>query len=118
VPLTAYIIRNAKVGPEYAALRPDILSIASRTVRSLVRAEGIGDLHRIHEQTVNEKAAFRLAVIPDSFSMPRHEMFDPEYMLSLFELGRKLAKEGYPWLERPPYYDVYQVKPTELSARQ
>jgi predicted patatin/cPLA2 family phospholipase len=105
-PLTAYIIRNAKTAATYEPLRPRIGPIAVRTMQALIRAEGIGDLHRIYEQTTSEQAAYRLAVIPADFPHHHEGVFNAKYMASLFETARHSAVTGYPWQEKPPYYDV------------
>jgi hypothetical protein len=32
-------------------------------------------------------------------------MFDPVYMRKLFDLGYKMAKNGYPWAKAPPGFE-------------
>lgn len=106
MPLTAYIICNAKITPEYEQLRPSLLPIALRTVNSLLRAEAIGDLNRIYMQTTTEQADFRLAAIPENFSMHHQGTFDPKFMKDLFNLGRQLAQSGQLWSNEPPRLGV------------
>lgn len=105
LPLTAYIIRNAKVVAAYDSLRPEIFSIAARSLQSLIRREGNTDLNRIYEQSGREDTAYRLAVIPADFPMEHHGAIDTAYMARLYELGRKMAAGGYPWLDRSPAYE-------------
>jgi len=106
VPLTAYIICNTKITPEYEPIRPSLLPIALRTVNALLRAEAIGDLHRIYIQTTTEQAGFRLAAIPEDFSMQHQGTFDPKFMKDLFNLGRQLAQSGQLWRDQPPTMGV------------
>jgi predicted patatin/cPLA2 family phospholipase len=114
--LTAYIIRNAKVVPAYDSLRPELLAIASRSLQALIRRQGNGDLNRIYEQAGREDTVFRLAVIPADFPMEHRGAIDTAYMARLFELGRKMAARGYPWVDRPPAYDQGPVRSNGTEA--
>lgn len=109
-PLTAYIICNSKVTPTYYLIPPQLPAIAMRTVAALVRAESIGDLHRIYGQTVTEGAAFRLAAIPDDFNMAHKGVFDTSYMQRVFHLGRERAARPDLWQEKPPLLDVQSAE--------
>jgi hypothetical protein len=108
VPLTAYIVCNSKLVPEYQPIRPALLPISLRTVYALIHAEAVGDLHRIYGQTVNERAAFRLAAIPDDFPMNHTGVFNAAFMKTLFTLGREQARRGFAWREQPPLLGVTQ----------
>lgn len=101
-PLTAYIIRNGRTRLDYDPITPTIVPIALRTIEALISSEGVGDLHRIHEQTVVENAAYRLAVIPETFDLRHDGMFEPTYMRRLFELGRERMLAGSAWQDAPP----------------
>ncbi len=114
--LTAYIIRNAKVVPAYDSLRPELLAIASRSLQALIRRQGNADLNRIYEQAGREDTVFRLAVIPADFPMEHRGAIDTAYMARLFELGRKMAARGYPWVDRPPAYDQGPVRSNGTEA--
>jgi hypothetical protein len=37
--------------------------------------------------------------------MKAKELFDPEYMGKLFDLGFEMAKSGYPWHKAPPGFE-------------
>jgi hypothetical protein len=45
---------------------------------------------------------YNLAYVPDDFAVKSGEPFDPVYMSALYDLGYRLAKEGYPWSKAPP----------------
>ncbi|NCF80176.1 MAG: patatin [Proteobacteria bacterium] len=97
-----YIIRNAKLKPKWHAVERNILQIAGRTSSSFIRTQGIGDLYR---EFVGAKAYgfdYNLAFIPASFDAESKELFDPEYMNALYQLGYDLASKGYPWKKQPP----------------
>jgi predicted patatin/cPLA2 family phospholipase len=99
---TVYVIRNAKLKPEWQTVEREIFAIAGQSVSSLIRTQGIGDLYR---EFVGAKAYgfdYNLAFIPDSFDAASKDLFDPEYMSALYQLGYDLASKGYPWEKQPP----------------
>ena len=96
-----YLIRNSPIDPKYSEVEPGIANIAGRTIDSLIRTQGIGDMYRMYFQTKRDGLSYHLAYIPKDFDEPSKEPFDKEYMGKLFDLGYKLAKEGYPWLKYP-----------------
>ena len=97
-----YVIRNARLSPIYEAVEPKTLHIAERSVTSLVRTQGIGDLYRIYLETYRDGLEYHLAYVPDSFTKEGKGMFDSAYMREMFELAFDLAKKGYPWQKMPP----------------
>ena len=102
----AYLIRNARLAPDWKTINPTVASIAGRTIGSLIRTQGIGDMYRMYLGTQRDGIAYHLAYIPDDFEVQPKEPFDQEYMGKLFDLGYKLAKDGYPWLNGPPGVEV------------
>lgn len=87
-----------------------VSAIASRSVSSLIRTQGIGDLYHIFLTTQRDGLDFNLAAIPDDFDAPKQELFDPAYMTELFELGYQTAKNGYPWRKAPPGFEETESK--------
>jgi hypothetical protein len=45
----AYIIRNGRVAPEWKAVEARTLKIAGRSISSLIKSQGIGDLYELYE---------------------------------------------------------------------
>ena len=99
---TLYVIRNARLDPDWAQVERKTMSIAGRAVASLIHTQGIGDLYRIYATTQRDGVDFNLAFIPSSFNAPHKEEFDNEYMRALYDVGYDLAVKGYPWLKTPP----------------
>lgn len=98
-----YVIRNAELVPDRKEVKKRIFAIASRSLSSLIRTQGLGDLYQIYMVSRRDRANYNLAYIPDAeHKLRSNEMFDPEYMNGLFEIGYSMAKEGYPWLKTPP----------------
>jgi len=97
-----YVIRNSFLDPDYRGVKRGILPIGIRTIDSLIRTQGIGDLYQIYTLCARDGNEFNLAYIPSSFDEEPKESFDPDYMRKLFDLGYKMAVEGYPWEKTPP----------------
>jgi Patatin-like phospholipase len=99
-----YIIRNAPVDPAYVEVQNKLMSISARSIDSLIRTQGIGDLYQIYLATMRDGLLYHLAFIPESFTEKPQEAFDPVYMGKLFDLGKQLGKSGAPWVNIPPGY--------------
>lgn len=97
-----YIIRNSFLNPDYRGVKRGIIPIGIRTIDSLIRTQGIGDLYQIYALSTRDGNKFNLAYIPASFTEEPTESFDPDYMKKLFNLGHKMALDGYPWKKKPP----------------
>jgi len=102
-----YVIRNAILDPDYAGTTRSLLPIAVRTVDSLIRTQGIGDLYQIFALSYRDENTFNLAYIPSTFTEKPTEGFDPVYMGKLFELGYNKALNSYPWEHFPPGFINY-----------
>jgi Patatin-like phospholipase len=97
-----FVIRNGRVTAEWEAVDSSILKIASRSISSLIKYQGRGDLDRIYFESRRHNVAFRFASIPSSFSLTEKEPFDLQYMKALFEAGYALGQSGNRWQEKPP----------------
>ncbi len=103
-----YVIRNAFLEPDYQGVKRKVAPIASRTVESLIRTQGEGDLYEIYALCRRDGNEFNLAYIPSDFIEEPTEGFDPVYMGKLFRLGYEMALDGYPWERAPPGFDLPQ----------
>lgn len=97
-----YLIRNARLDPDWAEVERRTLSIAGRAINSLIQSQGVGDLYKIYAETQRDGIDFNLAFIPSSFNAPHKEEFDTEYMRQLFQTGYDLGVKGYRWDKTPP----------------
>ncbi len=97
-----YIIRNARLDPDWAETERRTLSIASRSIASLLEYQGIGDLYRMLNSARRDGLDYNLAFIPESFNEPHKEDFDTGYMWKLFDVGYRMGEAGYPWAKEPP----------------
>ena len=97
-----YVIRNSFIGTDYKGINRSLVPIANRSIDSLIRTQGIGDLYQIYALCQRDGNDFNLAYIPAEFTESPKEGFDPVYMGKLYELGFQMAIKGYPWVKTPP----------------
>lgn len=97
-----YVIRNARLDPDWADVERNTMTIAARSVASLIHSQGIGDLYRIYATAERDGVDFNLGFIPSSFNAPHKEEFDTEYMRALYATGYEMTLKGFPWLKAPP----------------
>lgn len=99
---TLYVLRNGKVTPEYSTVKPRLASIVGKSISTLIKTQGIGDLYRMYANAQRDGIAFRAVWIPASFTMKEPKPFDPAYMKALFDLGYGMGAKGVPWETQPP----------------
>ena len=101
-PPSVYVIRNSTIQPEYSSTDRNIISIAGRSISSLIRTQGIGDLYQIYLLCQRDGSSYNLAYIPDDIDFKPSEPFDPVYMGKLYELGYGKGLSGDAWQHKPP----------------
>jgi hypothetical protein len=97
-----YVVRNAKLEPVYDAVQPNTLAISARSLFTVTKYQGIGDLNHIYDMTQRDGAEFRLASIPKTFTQTSSQSFDPVYMTALFKVGYAVGASGKGWVSAPP----------------
>lgn len=99
---TLYVLRNGKVTPEYSTVKPKLASIVGKSISTLIKTQGIGDLYRMYANAQRDGIAFKAIWIPASFTMKEPKPFDPAYMKALFDLGYSMGVKGIQWETQPP----------------
>lgn len=97
-----YVVRNSFLDPDYHNVKRIVFPIASRSIDSLIRTQGIGDLYQIFALCKRDGNDFNLAFIPSSFTEKPAEPFDKVYMSKLYQFGYELGLAGYDWKTEPP----------------
>lgn len=97
-----YIVRNGRVAPEWKAVKPRTLSVAGRSISTLIKNQGIGDLYELYTFAKRNGMDYNLAYIPGDFPDTSTQAFDPKYMTALYDLGFRLGQAGYHWQKAPP----------------
>ncbi|MGA7801810.1 MAG: hypothetical protein WCC36_13470, partial [Gammaproteobacteria bacterium] len=100
--INAYIIRNARLSPEWESVGRRILPIAGRAISTMITASGVNDVLRIYSTLRRDHVGFNLAFIPPDFESKPKIQFDHRYMQALFDYGFRQGRAGYPWAKKPP----------------
>ncbi len=103
LPAVAYVIRNGRLDPEWAAVERRTLGIASRAISTMIAASGYNDVTRIYANTLRDGIDFNLAFIGTDFNEQLPSPFDTKFMRDLFEYGYAKALHGYAWAKQPPF---------------
>jgi predicted patatin/cPLA2 family phospholipase len=97
-----YIIRNARLDPQWAQVDRRTLPIAFRAITTLIQYQGMGDLYTIFSICERDHVEYNLAYIPPTFDAPHKTDFDTTYMRALFEVGQRMAVKGQDWWYKHP----------------
>ena len=97
-----YVVRNGYLDPRWQSMERKLVPIAGRTINSLIRTQGIGDIYRMYVGTQRDGLDFNLAYIPVEFALTVPEKSGLVYMNHLYDMAYAKAKAGYPWESTPP----------------
>jgi hypothetical protein len=97
-----FVIHNGQLTVAPSPTRRSLSGIASRALDASGRAGVVGDLIRIYAFVQRDQGTFRWVTIDQSVDLPGAEVFEPEVMTRLYEIGRKAALAGPVWETRPP----------------
>ncbi|MGF1629280.1 MAG: patatin-like phospholipase family protein [Kiloniellaceae bacterium] len=106
-----YIIRNARLDPDWADVERRTFSIAGRAISSLIHSQGIGDLYRIYLTSQRDGLDYNLAFIGPDFDFEHLDEFDQAFMRALYRYGYDLGRQGYPWRKAPPGFEGFELTP-------
>ena len=99
----AYIIRNARLDPDYAVAERRTITIAGRAISTMLAASGHNDVLRIYFVSQRDGVDYNLAYIGSDFVAPEKKgEFDQAYMRALYDYGYQQAKAGREWHKAPP----------------
>lgn len=99
---TLYVIRNGRIDPEPEQIDYALLDLASRSIDTLIKAQGVGDLSRASEIAEDRGQAFFVTWIEEGFNRPYTTPFEAEYMRALFDYGYRKMVSGQAWSRRLP----------------
>ena len=101
-----YIIRNSHVTPKWEIVEPRLSKIAGRSMSTLIKNQGLGDIWRAYGVSNAEGYDFNHIAIPLSYKAVAKEPFDPSYMKALYDYGFEMAREGLKWDKKPLYFTL------------
>jgi len=104
----AYVIRNARLDPDYAESERRTISIAGRAIATMLASSGVNDVLRVYFVTQRDGVDYNLAYIGTDFvTAPKTGEFDQAYMRALYAYGFQQAKEGRSWHKTPPGLEAF-----------
>jgi hypothetical protein len=92
-----YVIRNGRMRDRWEKVDPRLFPIVTRTVSSLIRTQGIGDLAKLYLLSERFGFEYNLSYVPSDLPYEPTEPFDREYMQHLFDIGYERARTGTAW---------------------
>jgi predicted patatin/cPLA2 family phospholipase len=102
----AYIIRNARLDPDYAQSERRTISIAGRAISTMLAASGHNDVLRIYFITRRDGVDYNLEYIGRDFQAPpKTGEFDQNFMRALYDYGYREGMAGPQWHKAPPSLD-------------
>jgi hypothetical protein len=99
---SAYIIRNARLDPDWAMADRRTITIAGRAINTMLAASGQNDVLRTYFVSQRDGVDYNLAYIGSDFVAEKKGEFDQAYMQALYEYGYQQARAGKEWHKAPP----------------
>ncbi len=94
---TFWLIRNTKVDPVYEVVGTGVADIAKRSISTLIKYQGRGDLIMLERLAKRDGFSLHLTYVPEDFDTPLNGLFDPVYMKDLYDVGYRAALSDKPW---------------------
>ena len=98
----AYVIRNARLDPDWAMSERQTIGIAGRAINTMLHASGHNDVMRTYFISQRDGVDYNLAYIGADFVAEKKGEFDQTYMQALYAYGYQQAKAGREWHKLPP----------------
>jgi hypothetical protein len=99
----AYVIRNARLDPDWASSERRTIDIAGRAISTMLATSGRNDVLRVYFITQRDHVDYNLAYIGHDFDGPEKKgEFDQAYMRALYDYGYRQARAGLEWHKAPP----------------
>lgn len=114
----AYIIRNARLDPDYSKAERRTISIAGRAINTMLAASGHNDILRTYFISLRDGVDYNLAYIGADFTLEKKGEFEQAYMQALFQYGYEQAKAGREWHKQPPAFARQSATPLTLAGNQ
>jgi predicted acylesterase/phospholipase RssA len=99
---TLYVIRNGKLTPDYKPTEERALPLATRSITTMTKYQGLSDLRRLDRIARETNARVLFTSIPPDFTTTARSEFDREYMSELFRVGEEMGRTGRAWRSGPP----------------
>jgi hypothetical protein len=102
----AYVVRNARLDPDWASVNRDFLTITERAISSMIHYLGYNDVLRIYDMTKRDGIDYNLSYIETDFGKKKDDLFDPAYMKALFDYAYEKGRRRPVWHKTPPILEL------------
>ena len=92
-----WLIRNTKIDSEFENTGTSMLDIVTRSINTLIKYQGRGDLIALAGRAKRAGYKFNLTYVPQDFSFKSDGMFDPKYMKALYDIGYSSGLKQDSW---------------------
>ena len=96
-----FVVINSNLAPKPEVVKASTISIATRSIDTLIKQQTAGDVLRLYNYAQNNKIEFNYTEIPDDFDMKPDELFDVAYMRALYDIGERAGKAPEIWQSVP-----------------
>ncbi|ENJ5959044.1 patatin-like phospholipase family protein [Vibrio parahaemolyticus] len=98
------VIRNGLLKVPYKSVHDKGIALLSKSVSSLTLAQARGDLYRMKYISEANNIDMKVTYIDKDFSNAKQskDMFDKNYLLTIYDYGYKKASEGQLWVTELP----------------
>lgn len=100
--LHAYVIRNGKLGPEWADTRRRTANIFARSIGTLLNMQGFSDLENIYKIVTADGIDFNCAYIGKDFTFTHAVRFETGFLRRLYQYGYDQSVAGTAWKKTVP----------------
>jgi predicted acylesterase/phospholipase RssA len=101
-PARAWVIRNARLDPEWSDVERRTYGIAGRAITSMIAASGYNDVLRIYAAAQRDHVDYNLSFIGSDFTVEYGKPFEQSYMRPLYDYGYARIRNGTAWVHEPP----------------
>ena len=111
-----FIIINGRALPVPEELDSSALSLATRSLRLMLRAQTMKDIRLLHAALAPGDNTFRLTYLPREFNAKSQGLFDLSYMRKLYRYAYDRGRAADFWLSAPPT-DAFELIRQDRTVR-
>ncbi|MFC0172043.1 patatin-like phospholipase family protein [Vibrio comitans] len=97
-----FVIRNGRLKPTFRSIDYDLADISVRSISSLTRNQGVGDVEHIYHFSKQNDIGFHLAFIDSDFEYFADHADTLQYMRLLYDYGYRSFNKDQLWHSLPP----------------
>jgi predicted acylesterase/phospholipase RssA len=98
----AYVLRNGRLGPEWAGTQRRTSHIFARSIGTLLNMQGFTDLERIYDIVIRDGVDFNCAYIGNDFALSHAVRFETAFLRRLYQYGYEQSVKGLAWKKSLP----------------